>query len=218
MPEISIMKKRTDRFSAPLLLLLLLFLSVGASLAQSGNKGFSGEFDSLTLGVDGQNHLTGFYEDGTGENPQTGKPIFTCEFFIEGKFDGGKYRIQTYYPGDKKVIAGELSFSGDGEQTEVYIKLESEHGGCPNVSKFSGDGTTLMLSKRGEWTSIAVVSAAKTNFYAKPDAKTKRRAYLVKSNCVRVYEKRGNWSDVEYVGEKSVRGWIKNTDTYALRF
>lgn len=210
------MKKLFVQFIAPILLIWLIF-SVSEASAQVG-KGFSGEFDALVLGVDGQTHLTGFYSDGTGEDRNTGKPMFTCQFAIEGDLADGKYKIETYYPGDEKVIRGELKFSGEGEKTEVFVKLESEHGGCANVNPFSRDGANFLLLKRGDWTAVAVVKAAKTYFYDSPDAKSKRRAYLVKNDFVHIFEKRGDWINVEFAGEKITRGWIKKADLYNLRF
>lgn len=107
---------------------IVLFAFVAAIVAASPLSAApiarSGQYDALTLVViDGA--VSGTFYDARGLGPGGG-PQFTCIFMLRGKLDGDHAKVDTWAPGEKEHIAGELIFEKHGAK----IKLTEDHGGC----------------------------------------------------------------------------------------
>ncbi|WP_009545076.1 hypothetical protein [Crocosphaera subtropica] len=177
------------------------------------NEGASGYYGSeMIIGVDNaQNAVTGYFKSTSGWDEELGIPRFSCRFYFSGKAIQDSYTIKSWHPGEDRVIEGSLTF----ENQMLRIKLNEEHGGCPNVRHFASDeGTEFRLSSPGNWTSIAMVSDKKAYFYQAPDLSTRRNSYLIQGDVVKIFQLQNGWVDAEFGQESIRRGWIKVSDLY----
>lgn len=173
----------------------------------------SGVYSSLVLGIDPQTkELTGFYSNGTGE-AAGGGPAFTCEFFMKGVPVGDEYTIVTWFPGEKDIINGTLSFHEKGDARSVELKLDSDPPGCANVAELT-KGESAQLTKPGDWQAVRIVSADKAFFYDAADAPEKTAKFVVKNDVVRVIRSGIERSEVEFVKDKTTKGWLRNQDLF----
>ena len=164
-----------------LLVAFCALLAPNCSWGQAVQVGHSGIFDGLTIGVDKQTQtLSGFYSNGSGWDEMRKAPTFTCAFYLYGKFAADKYNIITWYPGETETIGGQLKYGLVDGQTTITIKLDREHGGCPNVQPFAqGNGGMLFESKRGTWRAIRVVRVERAHVYKKPKLGAKKEGYVM---------------------------------------
>lgn len=167
--------------------------------------GFKLAFDQKTK------KLTGYFEDYTGWNEKTSRPIFSYIFYIEGQVTNNKFVVLTYYPEDKKedAIKGEIEIIGE---KAIRIKLSSEHGGCWNVQHFADEPVLFNMMKKTEWKQIKYVVTDKTYFYSEKLENKKLKAYLVKNDFVSIDRIEGNWAYCTFYGNRITKGWIKTTD------
>jgi hypothetical protein len=176
------------------ILAIALMLSVSniLGIGQDKIKPHSGRYEELLIGIDQDGGvITGFYENGTGWDEETKAPRFVCRFYLYGEKHA---------------------------DDSVSVRLESEHGGCWNVNHFADkDPSKHSLDKTGSWTSIRVVKGRRAYFHDKPDAQTRRRAYLIKDNVIRIFSQMPGWVLAEFGDEKISRGWIKQSDLYDFR-
>jgi hypothetical protein len=207
--------KLVCRFASCLFLFLIwpFILAPGPAWAQ-GEAG-SGIYESgtLILGVNkAEGVVTGYFESCVGYDETTKKPRFCVTFFLYGKKAGARYKITTWYPGDKDVIEGDLRLPEPG-QTDLFIKLKEYPPGSMAYHFDLDKGNDLPLDSPGNWTEVRVVQAPRAYFYREPDATSKRAAYVVKRDLVRVYQKKNGWVLGEY---KKTRGWLQEKDLYSL--
>jgi hypothetical protein len=176
----------------------------------------SGDYEGLLIGVDRNGVLTGYFESSTGR----GK--FSCIFFISGKVSDQRGRVETWFPNNrdaKMVIQGVLEGTASDEVPLIRLKLSEDHGGCWNVQHFAPDPATFALTEQGSWESIRIVAASKAYFYDDPSNPKPRKAFVVTGNALRVYEIRGAWARVEYVGpdNRRSRGWVLTRDLFSAK-
>lgn len=201
-----------------LVLATFLLFDVGCLQAQV----VSGDYEGLLIGVDpSSGTVTGYYENFTGFDQATGKPRFSCIFYLRGSTNGSPpYTIDTWFPADKKredVITGSLTTAESNGTAVLKIKLPKEHGGCWNVQHFADDdGASFQHDATGKWVAIRVVSAQKAHFRDDADDTKKRKAYAVKGDPIRVYESRPGWV---YAGfrtpdGKTTTGWIREAELF----
>jgi hypothetical protein len=190
--------------------LLLSLVSYQASAETVGIA--SGTYDyGLMIGFNPATQVvTGFFSD------ETGGGNFTCTFYIKGTLSASETQIATYFPDSpvEDLIKGQLLQDG---QSDIRIRLPSEHGGCWNVEHFADDTqpANFTLSMAHPWVSVAVVKSAKTYFYDTPTSATHRKGYVVKGDAVGVRAIQPGWLQVDFPeGEKPVSGWIKQSDIY----
>jgi hypothetical protein len=205
-----------------LYILPILFLS--SVLFGAGSLGaqiVSGDYEELLIGADPKTGtVTGYYENFTGFDQSTGAPRFSCIFFLRGSMQGAPpFEIETWFPADKtreNLIQGTLNPAQTDGSASMKIKLEKEHGGCPNVQKFAEKGgAEFRLDNPGKWFAIRVVSAAKSHFHDEASDAKKRKAYVIKGNPVRVYDMKPGWVFAEYRAEgKTTSGWIREADLF----
>jgi uncharacterized protein YecT (DUF1311 family) len=211
------MLKNKIMLSMSLLLLSHLALDVNATESQ---KGFSGSFEPVVIGVDNDSgKLTGFYKNHTGWDDRYNAPKFSCVFYISGKLTGEMYHITTWYPGESESIEGSLRFLGVRNNTKIRIKLNDEHDGCWNVAPLLDEenGVEYSLDNRGKWHSVRV-AADKAFFHSSPNPKTKRRAYVIKYDGLRVLDTQAGWVKAEFGTNRITRGWIKESDLFSDDF
>jgi hypothetical protein len=197
---------------------IFLLFDVGCLQAQV----VSGDYDSLLIGVDpAGGTITGYYANFAGLDESTGKPRFSCIFFLKGSMKGPPpYTIDTWFPADKTpkdLITGSLTPVESDGAAALKIKLPKEHGGCWNVEHFADDdGASFQLEAPGKWKTIRVVSAQRAYFHDDASESKKRKAYAVKGNPLRVYESRPGWVYAEFGNPdgKTTAGWIKESELF----
>jgi hypothetical protein len=198
---------------------LFLILFGGFVRAEPGETEQSGNYQELMLAIDPKSGtLTGYYENGTGWDPEIQGPRFSCIFYVYGKKVGDQYKIQTWFPGEKnpEVITGELRFLPREKGTEfptLLLRLDQEHGGCWNVNPdlAKPEGSQLSLQNAAPWIEVRVVQANRAHFFQKPDiAPTK--AYVVRGDGLGILEKKPGWVRAVYRGKTT--GWVKETDIF----
>ena len=191
-----------------LILILLATKADGQSLLASGDYG------ELKLAYDKTTkQVTGFYENGTGVDEQTGNPKFICVFYIEGKLLKNKATIETYYPLDTTIIRGELII----DAKKIKIHLDSEHGGCWNVQHFTDESTTFSMDESKQWIQVRYAIRDRAYFYSEKKESSKNKSYVLKGNIVYIEKIERNWAYCSYVGKKTTRGWIKVIDLNQLK-
>ncbi len=203
------------RFACHLLFFLIwpLILIPGLVWAQEETGSGIYENGNFILGVNKpEGIVTGYFENCVGYDERTKRPLICCIFFLYGKKEGDKYQIITWYPGTKDIIEGELRLPEPGK-TSLFIRLKKPPPGYMAQNFDVDKGNDFPLDEPGEWIEVRVVSAPKAYFYREPDAKSKRSAYVVKRDVVRVYEKKKGWALAEY---QRTRGWIKEGDLFSL--
>lgn len=206
----------TLKFLRRLGLLAVLGLSslAGSAQAQTSAMGQSGQYGPMTVGITGSgDRVTGYYESYTGWDETLEAPRFSCIFYFAGERDGDRYRITSWSPGQAQdTISGNLSFMALGNQQELLLQLEADHGGCWNVQPFEGKGSKLSLSSTGNWTSIRIVANQRAYFHRQPSGATQQKSYVIAGDILKIYETRGGWVDAEFGTDRTTRGWIKISD------
>ena len=181
------------------------------SIISFGQTIVSGEYDSgLKLAFDQKtNKLTGYFENYTGLDEETGNPKFSCIFCIQGTISGGQFTVDTYYPNDKDDnIKGNIQIIND---TTVTIKLPAEHGGCWNVQHFADEEVKFNIEKQNTWTQIRFVTTDKAYFYSDKSVDKKQKSYIVKNDFVCIDKIEGDWAYCAYYGKTTTKGWIKTS-------
>lgn len=207
-----------SKFHTLFVLVLSAVAATASAFAQPAVR--SGDYDGLLIGVDKSGVLTGYFNQGTGDDGK-GSPRFTCTFFIRGTPAGeGRFEIRTWHPGfPAEAVEGELRATENDGKPGVNLRLFGEHGGCWNVAPVlkEEEGLDLELAYRGEWTAIRIVSSARAYFHDSPNVKAKRSAYLVKGDPVKVLFESEGWLEVVFLGpsQRSARGWLLAKDLYS---
>jgi hypothetical protein len=186
---------------------------VAASPISAAPLARSGQYDSLTVAVvDGA--VSGTFYDARGLGPGGG-PQFTCIFMLRGKLDGDRAKIDTWAPGEKEHIAGELIFEKHGAK----IKLTEDHGGC-----LATDGDMVhqfykaIFEKEGTgWLGVAMVAAEQASFRPAPRARAPRKPYVIRYDPLVILARKGNWLRVSYLfGSKPVTGWMRRKELFIV--
>ena len=209
----SIVRGRARTYvSVPLAVLLL--VAPPAAHAENISVSTGVYSDGLLLGFDPTTRIvSGYYHSETGEGQ------FSCIFFVVGKLSGSGSIISTYFPEDpaSDLIKGKLLVDASQKLT---LRLQSEHGGCGNVRHFAdaADPAEFTLDSGHAWTAVAVVKSERAYFFATPESRTHRKAYIVKGDGVGVRARKPGWLEVEYIDPdgKSVSGWIREADVYRV--
>ena len=201
-----------------LVVVIVLLSGVGSLRAQV----VSGDYEGLLIGVDpSAGIITGYYENFTGFDETTGKPRFSCIFYLKGAIRGAPpYTVDTWFPADKtreNLITGSLTPAKSDGKAALNIKLPSEHGGCWNVQHFAdGDGASFQLDVPAKWVTIRVVSAKRAYFYDDEAGTKRRNAYVIKGNPLRVYQSKPGWVYAEFTADgKTTAGWIKEAELFS---
>lgn len=184
----------------------------------------SGSYDeALNLAYNpATKQVTGYFEMERGDNGSGGSQ-FSCIFYIEGKLDGNKAKVKTYFqPDDRQPkiedeINGTLTRLGD---SRIGLKLDEDHGGCSmtGVESFKDTAVVFPVIKKEPWVAIKYINADKAYFYNDKADASKRKAYLLKGNIVYIEKTEGNWLYASYLNadQKATKGWIKTSDTNTL--
>jgi hypothetical protein len=198
--------------------LLFPFILLFAAAAAGQIRTLSGNYEGLMIGIDPDGHLTGYFDQATGDDGK-GNPRFTCRFLIRGEeAGGGRYKILTWHPASPdEVIEGELRSLDAGRS--LNIRLFGEHGGCWNVSpELKADaGVDMDLSEAGEWKAVRVVSAEKAYFHRSANNRNKLRSFLVRKDTVGVLNTKGAWLEVTFTAPngRKTTGWMRASVFYS---
>lgn len=175
-----------------------------------GQQLIAGTYDAgLRLAFDSTNKkVTGYFEDYTGNDEQTGNPRFSCIFYLEGTMTANKFTLKTYYPTNREddLIEGTLEVV---TSRKIKIKLPKEHGGCWNVQHFADEPVAFTLEGNQNWKQIRYVAAARSYFYSDKGEDKPLKSYLVKGDFVCVEKIEGQWAYCTFVGKKTTKGWLK---------
>lgn len=176
----------------------------------SGNYNFELKlcYDSSTKKV------TGYYENGTGYDEQTNNARFTCIFYIEGTVSGKKFKVNTYFPADKKedLVTGTMELISN---KSITLVLPQDHGGCWNVQPFT-EPIDFTLAKKQPWVQVRFVNVAKAYFYSEKLDDKRTKIYLVKADVVCVEKIETGWAYCTYFGKKASKGWMKVSEFNTL--
>jgi hypothetical protein len=175
-----------------------------------GQQLMSGIYDGrLRLSFDSANKkVTGYFEEYTGSDEQTGNPRFSCVFYLEGTMTGQKFTVNTYYPTDSKddLIQGTMEIVTN---KKVKIRLPKEHGGCWNVQPFADKPVVFTLEGKQSWMQIRYVDAAKAYFYSDKGEDNRLKSYLVKGDIVCIEKIEEQWAYCTFISKKTTKGWLK---------
>jgi hypothetical protein len=164
---------------------------------------------NMFLALDNQaQKFIGYYENQTGE----GK--FCCAFLFEGILSSAKdnsCKIISFLPNIGDTIKGTMKFI---DKNSFSIKLDDDQPGCWNVQSFKDDLVQFSLFQECKWIDIKIIKEPKAYFYSEPDNSKKKKAYLIKGDCIKVLEKNSSWLKVEFSAKKTTIGWIRLEDCY----
>ena len=191
-------------------------IAIGAASSRAAAPSArSGQYNALTLAVvDGA--VTGTFFDARGSVGPGGAAQLSCVFLLRGRLEGDRAKIDTWAPGGKERIAGELVFKGN----DVMIKLVKDQPGCgmtgdDMVSEFYKASGTM---KGIGWIGVATVSVERAAFRPAPNAPAPRRPYIVENDPVVILARKGEWVRVTYIGgRKPVTGWLRRDELVSGR-
>ena len=192
---------------------MFLAFAVGTGAASSlaaTPSGRSGQYNALTLVV-ADNTVTGAFSDASGPVGTGGASQFNCVFLLRGKLEGDRARIDTWAPGEKEHIAGELVFKGN----DVMIRLAKDQPGCGMTGDgMVGESYNAARTKEGTgWIGVSIVSAGRAAFRPAPDAAAPRRPYVIENDPVVILARKGEWVRASYVGGRTpVTGWLRRDE------
>lgn len=188
---------------------ILLSLILFSSLILKGQISSGFYTNGLNLAYNPNNKLvTGFFENYSGLDENTGKPTFSCIFYISGIYSKNGFEIESYYPTDKvdDFIKGNVQIVNTNT---IKIKLTEDHGGCWNVQNFKDDFVDFTLTQKTNWIEIKYINREKVYFYNDKNLETKRKAYVVRGDIVYIDKIEGEWIHCKYIGKTTTEGWIK---------
>jgi hypothetical protein len=192
------------------------FLAALVYATTFGQQLISGDYnDGLKLCYDSATKkVTGYFEEGTGYDEQTNSSRFSCIFYIEGTVSGKKFKVNTYFPADKKddLVTGTMELVSN---TSVNLVLPQDHGGCWNVQPFTKP-VDFTLDKKQAWIQIRYVNIAKAYFYSEKLDDKRTKIYLVKADVVCVEKIEAGWAYCTYFGKKVSKGWVKVSELNIL--
>jgi len=204
-------------------LFLFAFISVLFSCSKPNLQPNTGIYDEgLIIVFDPiDSVISGYYENYSGWNESSSSPKFSCTFYFSGKVGSELgINIKSWYPGNpdvKSIINGDLKLSDDLKS--LSIRLESEHGGCWNVQHFAdGEFVPFYFTKNTKWKDIRVVKSEKTYFHKEANDSSKRKAYVISGDVLKVVKVQNEWLLVEYknnISDKGTSGWVKAGDLFS---
>ena len=167
----------------------------------------SGRYGPMTLVLrNGMAH--GVFSEGRIGNGTDDAPQFSRLFLLEGRIEGQRARIETWFPGEAERIAGTLELG-----PVPGLRLEDNHGGRAMTG---GDRTAepygLALDEvHDEWKGVGLVTAGRAVLRPAPiDDPQPTRPDLVRYDAVAVLERRKGWVHVVHLGESEqlASGWL----------
>jgi hypothetical protein len=177
--------------------------------AISKTKLASGIYEGLTLAVDQQGAVSGYYRESQGSGLTK-----TCSFYLSGQEKGDQADLLTW---NVETFPGSLEATEQG----VVLRIENgrDHPGCGSVlPPLISQGLLLDRVAAANWTSLRRVITKRMFLLPKPDKIAKSRTYVVVGDLVGVLSQSGDWLRVEYVnGQTRVRGWIRAADAVELQ-
>lgn len=177
--------------------LILLITSSEISGAATANHFSSGTYEGLSLAVDRDGSVTGYFveEQGVGVTK-------TCSFYIKGKATSDDIRIITW---SDEVLKGKLRVVESG--VELKIPEGREHTGCglvmlPEIE----EGIPFQLVRKASWAHLRWVPK-KVALYSTASSE-KPSGFLNRGEVVGVIAEKAGWLKVETLGVKKMEGWI----------
>ena len=195
----------------PGIMFVALAVGIGAASSLAAKpSGRSGQYNALTLVV-ADDAVTGAFSNANGPVGTGGAPQFRCVFLLRGKVEGDRAKIDTWAPGEKEDIAGELVFKGN----DVMIRLAKDQPGCGMIdANMVSEFYKASRTETGTgWIDVAIVSAEHAAFRSTPNAPAPRRPYVVEDDLVVILARKGEWVRASYLGgRKPVTGWLRRDE------
>ena len=186
------------------------FLASCASSQAAQQQERSGDYGPLALAVSEDGSVHGVFAERRVGNGTTNAPQFSCLFLLEGRLNGNRGQVETWFPAESERIRGTLQL---GEQAS--LQLEDNHGGCMMTTGDTKNAPyELSLGERHSgWIGAGLVIANRAILYPSPiSVPGRKRPYLVKFDAVAVLARRSGWIHVEYLEAdgKPITGWLRD--------
>lgn len=169
---------------------------------------YSGKYEQISIAVDKNGRVTGFYKEQLGDN-------FSCYFGFSGDLKDGKATISV----DEEGYEGRLHFEGDN--LVLAIPQAQDLPGCgmvliPEIA----EGVIYGIKKATNWIEIKIVPADGVALRKEPNSDSDILELLKKWHVLGVLEHKNNWSKVSFykvylVEDKIVKGfkegWVETS-------
>lgn len=181
-----------------ILSLILLVISPEIGRAAADHRFSSGTYEGLSLAVDRQGNVTGYFREEQGIGVTK-----SCSFFLTGKATSDEIELLTW---SDLVLGGKLRSVRDG--VELKIPEGREHSGCglvllPQIE----EGLPLDMVGKANWTHLRQVPK-KVALY--PTASSEKQSgSLRRGEVVGVITEKAGRLKVETLGQKKIGGWIQ---------
>jgi hypothetical protein len=176
------------------------------------SSGLNVAFDELT------GRVTGFYDSESGYDEKTGTTQFSCTFYFSGKAELNQSNIISFYPGDSvpDSIPGILEL---GNNDQLTIRLNSDHGGCWNVQTFASEPVSFSLYKAVSWNQIRYVTGSNVDLFKDESGSSSFNVKLPFGSVLGISEIKGDLAQCTVLNSTDdvISGWIKLSDLNLLK-
>jgi|GEM_PF-3169041 len=140
------------------------------------------------------------------DNPK--KIYRSCAVLFIGKINGpGTARVDIYNSPDIKLVTtGGLTF--DAEKVTLTAKSGEEF--CNDILNLT-EGLDMEFTKRHPYIGCRAVNEGKAYLYSSPVDSARTKMYLLKGDMIMILGIRADWVKIEYVGKKTIDGWIRKS-------
>lgn len=185
------------------------------SFSQTISSGFY-NWGTMSIAVDkASGKITGCYENYKDLDETTQQFKYNCVFYFSGNFTEGTktFSIMTSLADGRDTISGEIRIESE---KKIRFHLNRDRKDCGQIEKFTETPTPVFESmEKKDWISIVVVRADKAYFYTSNNETAKSRRYLVKGDCIKILEQKGDWLKAEFTrGETMNLVWMKKSDVF----
>jgi len=193
------------------IILFFFYITQGWAQLSSGiySSGLHIAFDST------HQTITGYFEEYSGLEEETGQSKFSCIFFIHGKLKNNFIPIKTYYPFEQNAdtIIGYIKII---TENSFEMKLDEEHGGCWNVTHFSDEPIIFTLEEKINRIQISYFIVPEMKIYS-DFTSNKKLIHSIKSNqIINIEDKEKSWCRILVGGKSPIRGWVSSKDLFGF--
>ncbi len=80
------------------------------------------------------------------------------------------------------------------------------------------NGETIKLGEKTNFIQLRFVENSKAYFHSTKSTSSKRRAYVIKGDILRVEKTEGEWAYCSFTAKTTTKGWIKVSDLNSLNY
>lgn len=222
---------RKTMYTVPFFLFLFFSVNANASLQITSGATDILQNPFVVIGRnEGENSFSG-YVVALRVSPQR---TDECKFLFRGDMKNNK--------ADNVTVAGATNSYLDREDARPYSRAFIRKSGdaitisinkkdapddCDWILSFLGEPNvresadkyeiSFSLAEIGSWLEVTVIRNGRAYFYDHPNAKSRRKAFVVRGDVVYVYVQDKGWLNVKYQhGKQETVGWIKKSDTLQI--